>query len=87
MFGTIPVSWCSKLQHCVATSTCEAEYYSINECAKHCTWILIFLNELNIKIKTININTYNKAAIHVSNNKEINQKTNTLILNFNLLKN
>ena len=24
--GKTPISWCSKLQHCVATSTCKAEY-------------------------------------------------------------
>ena len=57
-----PVSWCSKLQHCMATSICEAEYYSINECAKHCTWATNILNELNIKIKTINMYTDNKAT-------------------------
>jgi len=25
-----PTSWCSKLQHCVSTSTAEFEYYSLS---------------------------------------------------------
>eukprot|EP00833_Pecoramyces_ruminatium_P004151 jgi/Orpsp1_1/1178183/evm.model.c7180000064349.1 len=35
MMGSTPTSWYSKLQHCVSTSTAEAEYYSLSECAKH----------------------------------------------------
>jgi len=34
--GDAPISWCSKLQHCVSTSTAEAEYYSLSECSKQC---------------------------------------------------
>jgi len=33
--GNTPTSWYSELQHCVTTSTAEAEYYSSIECAKH----------------------------------------------------
>jgi len=84
--GNTPVSWCSKLQHCVATSTCEAEYYSISECAKHCTWATNILNELNIKIKTINIYTDNKAAIHVCNNNVINPKNKHIDIRFHYIK-
>ena len=32
--GNTPTSWCSKLQHCISTSTAEAEYYSLCECSK-----------------------------------------------------
>ena len=38
MMGPTPTSWFSKLQHCVSTSTAEAEYYSLSECAKHALW-------------------------------------------------
>jgi len=84
--GNTPVSWCSKLQHCVATSTCEAEYYSISECAKHCTWTMNLLQELNINIKTINIYTDNKAAIHVCNNNVINQKNKHIDIRYHFIK-
>jgi len=43
--GNVPTSWCSKLQHCVAISTAESEYYSISECGKQCVWYLNILNE------------------------------------------
>ena len=33
--GNSPISWSSKLQHCVSTSTAESEYYSLSECALH----------------------------------------------------
>eukprot|EP00833_Pecoramyces_ruminatium_P011381 jgi/Orpsp1_1/1185413/evm.model.c7180000093637.1 len=32
--GDSPTSWYSKLQHCTSTSTSEAEYYGLGECAK-----------------------------------------------------
>jgi len=35
MLGNTLTSWYSKLQHCVSTSTAEAEYYGLSECAKH----------------------------------------------------
>lgn len=44
--GNSPTIWCSKLQHCVSTSTAEAEYYSLSECSKQCIWYLNLLNEL-----------------------------------------
>ena len=47
MLRNTPTSWYSKLQHCVSTSTAEAEYYSLSECAKHSLWYKNFLNELN----------------------------------------
>lgn len=40
--GGSPTSWYSKLQHCVSTSTAEAEYYSLSECAKHSVWYMNF---------------------------------------------
>jgi len=73
--GNTPTSWCSKLQKSVSTSTAEAEYYSISECGKHCIWYLSLLNELNIKLKWIQINTDNKAAIFNAKNQTINPRT------------
>ena len=46
MLGNSPTSWNSKLQHCVATSTAEAEYYSISDCAKYGLWYMNVMNEL-----------------------------------------
>ena len=47
-----PTKWHSKLQHCIATSKAESEYYSVNDCKKHSLWYLNLLNELNIYLST-----------------------------------
>ena len=69
LMGDTPTSWYSKLQHCVSTSTTEAEYYSLSECAKHSLWYKNLLNELNINIKEITIFLNNKATIYNSENQ------------------
>ncbi len=84
--GNTPICWCSKLQHCVATSTCEAEIYSISECAKHCSWFINLLKELNYNIPEINIFTDNKAAINICNNNIINQKNKHMDIRFHFIK-
>jgi len=73
--GNSPISWSSKLQHCVSTSTAESEYYSLSECSKHCIWIKNMLNELHQNNKEINIYVDNRATIHMSKNVLINQKS------------
>lgn len=55
IIGNSPISWYSRLQHCIATSTAEAEYYSLSECGKHTLWFINFLNELGINISCITI--------------------------------
>jgi len=84
--GNTPVSWCSKLQTCVSTSTAEAEYYSLSECSKQCIWYMNFLNELNFNINTININVDNKAAISISENNIINQKSKHIDIRFHYIR-
>jgi len=73
--GNTPTSWCSKLQHCVFTSTAESEYYILSECSKHCIWYLNLLNEFGLNMKNIEINIDNKAAIFNAKNQSINPKT------------
>jgi len=75
LIGNSPTSWCSKLQRCISTSIAESEYYSLSECCKHCMWYMNLLNELKYKIKNIEINIDNKAAIYNAKNQSINPKT------------
>ena len=49
--GDSPTTWFFKPQHCVSTSTAEAEYYSISECTKHVMWYKNLLNELIYYVK------------------------------------
>jgi len=84
--GDTPISWCSKLQHCVSTSTAEAEYYSLSECSKQCIWYLNLLRELNINTKTIEINVDNKAAIFIATNELTNQKTKHIDIRYHYVR-
>jgi len=82
MMGSTPTSWFSKLQHCVSTSTAEAEYYSLSECAKHALWYKNLLSELNINLKDITIFVDNKATIYNSENVSINPKSKHIDIRF-----
>ena len=84
--GKTPISWCSKLQPCVSTSTAEAEYYSLSECAKQCIWYMSFLNELNVNIKTITIMVDNKATIFISENRLTNQKSKHIDIRYHFVR-
>lgn len=84
--GGTPISWCSRLQPCVSTSTAEAEYYSLSECSKQCIWYLNLLKELNFNINTIDINVDNKAAIFISENNLINQKVKHIDIRYHYIR-
>ena len=86
MIGTSPTSWCSKLQHVVATSTAESEYYSVSDCAKQCLWYINFLNELNIKIDYATINIDNKVAIYNCQNQSINIKSKHIDIKYHHIR-
>ena len=75
LIGNSPTSWCSKLQHCISTSTAESEYYSLSECCKDCMWYMNLLNELKFKIKNFEINIDKKVAIYYVKNQSISLKT------------
>jgi len=86
IMGNTPITWYSKLQHCVAVSTAESEYYSLNEWALKCMWLKNLLNELGINIKYIYINVDNKAAIYNSKNESINQKSRHIDLKYHKIR-
>ena len=87
MLRNTPTSWYSKLQHCVSTSTAEAEYYSLSECAKHSLWYKNFLNELNININCITIFVDNKATIYNGKNQSINPKSKHIDIRYHHIRN
>lgn len=86
MMGTSPTSWYSKLQHCVAVSTAESEYYAIDECSKCCLWYENIFNELGVNCNCITINVDNKAAIHISENETINPKSRHIDIKYHHIR-
>jgi hypothetical protein len=48
MMGTTPVVWKSKKQNCISQSTQEAEFISLNECAKELMGVVNLLEEMGL---------------------------------------
>ena len=67
LFGDSPISWQSKKQTCIATSTNEAEYMAASEAAKEATWIRRVYTDMrvdeSILLPPINLNMDNQGAI------------------------
>ena len=82
-----PISWASRKQPTVSTSTCEAEYIAQTEAACEAVWIRGLLGELGVLetleedgyLKTISpprrIFADNQGAIKLTSNPEYHQKT------------
>ena len=68
--GGAAISWCSKKQPTVATSTTEAEYMSLSQATKEAVWLKRLYNELNpgeIQERIV-LNCDNQGAINISKN-------------------
>lgn len=74
-FGNCSISWRSRKQRSVATSTCEAEYMALALTTKHFLWLTRGLKEI-LKDDIPNaIFCDSNAAIDVSNNPKLNDRT------------
>ena len=62
-----PVSWCSRRQKTVASSSCQAEYMAANETAKEAIWIRNLQDELGLSPSThpVPIHCDNQGAVKV----------------------
>lgn len=69
MIGGGAVSWCSKRQPTIATSTTEAEYMALSAAAKEAIWLSKITKELEFThIKEVPIYCDNNGAINLSKN-------------------
>jgi hypothetical protein len=81
-----PVSWWTKKQKCVATSTCEAEYVSLCDAAKECLWFAQWFNEYLGTTVSFPIYCDNTAAIQLSKNEIQHQKTKHIDIAYHFLR-
>ncbi|KAJ2977164.1 hypothetical protein NUW58_g7892 [Xylaria curta] len=71
--GKAPVSWFSRRQTFVATSTCHAEYGAAADNAREAVWLMGFINDLAVpEINIGNVVMYidNNAALKLTRNPE-----------------
>jgi hypothetical protein len=62
------VSWSSRRQSTVASSTAEAEYTALFSATLECVYIRQVMNDLGIKYDTTTIHEDNQPAIHIASN-------------------
>jgi hypothetical protein len=76
--GEGPVTWSSKLQRSVSTSTTEAEYHALAYAAKEAVWIRRFLEQIgcrNYVGEPTIVNSDNEGAIALVKNPEFHART------------
>ena len=70
------VSWSSKKQRTVSTSTTEAEYIALGHAAREAVWIRRFINEIEIEvIGDLTLFGDNEMSIALTKNAESQHRT------------
>ena len=77
MFAGSPITWASKLQRTVSTSTTEAEYLALLYNAKEAVWISELLFEIGYteRVECLKIYCDNKATIELTKNPVFHART------------
>ncbi|MBW0569331.1 hypothetical protein O181_109046 [Austropuccinia psidii MF-1] len=70
-----PVCWLSKRQSVVAQSTTEAEYISMNVCAKQMQWLSLILQDLGQDIEKPTLLNDNSGTVIISKQASLNTNT------------
>ncbi|KAJ9539168.1 hypothetical protein OSB04_031901 [Centaurea solstitialis] len=73
--GNKLVSWASKKQQCVSTSTAESEYVAAASCCSQVLWMQSQLRDYGLEYKKIPIYCDSKSAIAISANPVQHSKT------------
>ncbi|KAJ9544733.1 hypothetical protein OSB04_024440 [Centaurea solstitialis] len=80
------VSWSSKKQNCVSTSTAEAEYVAAASCCSQALWMQTQLHDYGYTFNKIPILCDNKSAIAISENPVQHSKTKHIDIRYHFLK-
>ena len=85
-FGSRLISWASKKQTSVSTSTTEAEYIAAGSCCSQILWLKQQLVDYGIIETKIPIFCDNNSAISISNNPVMHSKTKHIEIRYHFLK-
>jgi hypothetical protein len=78
-----PVSWKSKKQDCVTTSSCEAEYVALTSGVKECMWLRDLLSEFGVPIDgPTPVYCDNEAAVRISRDPVCHSRTKHVSTSF-----
>ena len=80
------VSWQSKKQHSVSTSTAEAEYIAAGSCCAQILWMRNQLRDYGLMLNKIPIYCDNTSAIAISNNPVQHSRTKHIDIRYHFLR-
>ena len=80
------VSWSSKKQNCVSTSTAEAEYVAAASCCSQVLWMRTQLSDYGFSFNCIPIYCDSRSAIAISCNPVQNTKTKHIDVRYHFIK-
>ncbi|MBW0507580.1 hypothetical protein O181_047295 [Austropuccinia psidii MF-1] len=81
-----PVSWTSKKQSVVAQSTTEAEFISMNLCAKQIRWMTFLLTDLGQSRTNPTIFNDNLGAVTISSQASLNANTKHIEIRYQYVR-
>ncbi|KAJ9556755.1 hypothetical protein OSB04_011369 [Centaurea solstitialis] len=80
------VSWTSKKQNCVSTSTAEAEYVGAASCCSQVLWMKTQLLDYGYKLKRVPIYCDSESAIAITSNPVQHSKTKHIDIRYHFIK-
>ncbi|KAJ9557676.1 hypothetical protein OSB04_012290 [Centaurea solstitialis] len=80
------VSWTSKKQNCVSTSTTEAEYVAAASCCSQVLWMKTQLLDYGYKLKRVPIYCDSESAIAITSNPVQHSKTKHIDIRYHFIK-
>lgn len=83
-----PISWGSTRQTCIAQSTTEAEYVSLNEAAREAVWLRRFMNGINCQqLQPTKLYCDNQmSAFRLAGNPELHKKTKHIEVKYHYVR-
>ncbi|KAJ9543969.1 hypothetical protein OSB04_023676 [Centaurea solstitialis] len=86
LLGGKLVSWTSKKQNSVSTSTAEAEYVAAGICCAQVLWLRSQLQDYDIQLSKIPIYCDNTSAIAIANNPVLHSKTKHIEVRYHFIR-
>lgn len=80
------VSWVSKLQSVVATSTTKVEYVTATQASKEAVWLKMILEELGHKQEKVSLFCDSQSALHLAMNPAFHSKTKHIRVQFHFVR-
>ncbi|KAJ9546726.1 hypothetical protein OSB04_019269 [Centaurea solstitialis] len=80
------VSWTSKKQNCVSTSTAEAKYVAAASCCSQVLWMKTQLLDYGYKLKKVPIYCDSESAIAITSNPVQHSKTKHIDIRYHFIK-